>query len=210
MRFCLQSSVFEKGQAVLPLFQLSNLMKFAGSLWHFILSKTRDLTRCLSYPERIRLWISGTCHHNFERIPCFWNCSCFSKRYKHETLSAPGLRWIWWRLRLKDVKRHGCFFKENLQLPPLLIDGQVLEKIARLEDRGNELCMRTFDKITKDGPLLKRLTPNRAIAHDYTLGRFSKVKLSVLGEVSSLLLSLWKTQDLLKVNAFLIYDLHLD
>ena len=71
--------------------------------------------------------------------------------------------------------------------------------------------MRTFDKITKNGPLLKRLTPNRAIAHDYTLGSFSNVKLSVLGEVSSLLLlSLWKTQDLLKVNAFLIYDLHLD
>lgn len=73
----------------------------------------------------------------------------------------------------------------------------------------NELCVRTFDKITKDGPFLKRLTPNRAIADDYTLGRFSNVKLRVLGEVSSRLLSLWKTRDLLKVNAFLIYDLYL-
>ena len=42
-------------------------------------------------------------------------------------------------------------------------------KIARLEDRRNELCMRAFDKITKGGPLSKHLTPIRSIAHDYTL-----------------------------------------
>ena len=42
-------------------------------------------------------------------------------------------------------------------------------KIARLEDRRNELCMRAFDKITKGGPLSKHLTPTRSIAHDYSL-----------------------------------------
>ena len=44
-----------------------------------------------------------------------------------------------------------------------------LAKIARLEDRRNELCMRAFDKITKGGPLSKHLTPIRSIAHDYSL-----------------------------------------
>ena len=39
-------------------------------------------------------------------------------------------------------------------------------KIARLEDRRNELCMRAFDKIIKGGPLSKHLTPIRSIAHD--------------------------------------------
>ena len=42
-------------------------------------------------------------------------------------------------------------------------------KIARLEDRRNDLCMRAFDKITKGGPLSKHLTPIRSIAHDYSL-----------------------------------------
>ena len=42
-------------------------------------------------------------------------------------------------------------------------------KIARLEDRRNELCMRAFDKITKGGPLSKHLTSIRSIAHDYSL-----------------------------------------
>ena len=42
-------------------------------------------------------------------------------------------------------------------------------KIARLEDRRNELCIRAFDKITKGGPLSKHLTPIRSIAHDYSL-----------------------------------------
>ena len=42
-------------------------------------------------------------------------------------------------------------------------------KIARLEDRRNELCMRAFDKITKGGPWSKHLTPIRSIAHDYSL-----------------------------------------
>ena len=41
-------------------------------------------------------------------------------------------------------------------------------KIARLEDRRNELCMRAFDKITKGGPLSKHLTPLRSIAHVYS------------------------------------------
>ena len=50
-------------------------------------------------------------------------------------------------------------YKEALQLA----------KIARLEDRRNELCMRTFDKITKGGPLSKHLTPISTIAHDYSL-----------------------------------------
>ena len=44
-----------------------------------------------------------------------------------------------------------------------------LAKIAGLEDRRNELCMRTFDKITKGGPVSKHLTPIRTIAHDYSL-----------------------------------------
>ena len=42
-------------------------------------------------------------------------------------------------------------------------------KIARLEDRRNELSVRAFDKITKGGPLSKHLTPIRSIAHDYSL-----------------------------------------
>ena len=42
-------------------------------------------------------------------------------------------------------------------------------KIARLEDRRNELCTMAFDKITKGGPLSKHLTPIRSIAHDYSL-----------------------------------------
>ena len=42
-------------------------------------------------------------------------------------------------------------------------------KIASVEDRRNELCMRVFDKITKGGPLSKHLTPTRSIAHDYSL-----------------------------------------
>ena len=62
-------------------------------------------------------------------------------------------------------------------------------KIARLEDRRNELCMRTFDEITKGGPLLRHITPIKAFAHDYALGRFLNVKLSVLGEACSLILS---------------------
>jgi len=63
-------------------------------------------------------------------------------------------------------------------------------KIARLEDRRNELCMRSFDDITKGRPSLKLLTPIRSIADYYTLGRFFKyVKLGVLGEASSVLLS---------------------
>ena len=45
-------------------------------------------------------------------------------------------------------------------------------KIARFDDRRNELFMRNFDEITKGGPLSKHLTPIRTIAHDYTLGRF--------------------------------------
>ena len=44
-----------------------------------------------------------------------------------------------------------------------------LAKTAGLEDRCDELCMRTFDKITKGGPLSKHLTPIRTIAHDYSL-----------------------------------------
>ena len=43
-----------------------------------------------------------------------------------------------------------------------------LAKIDRLEDRRDELCMRTFDKITKGGPLSKHLTPIRTTAHDYS------------------------------------------
>ena len=42
-------------------------------------------------------------------------------------------------------------------------------KIASVEDRRKELCMRAFDKITKGGPLSKHLTPIRSIAHDYSL-----------------------------------------
>ena len=44
-----------------------------------------------------------------------------------------------------------------------------LAKIAGLKDRRNELCMRTFDKITKGGPVSKHLTPIRTIAYDYSL-----------------------------------------
>ena len=44
-----------------------------------------------------------------------------------------------------------------------------LAKIARLEDRRDELCMRTFNNIAKGGPLSKHLTPIRTIAHDYSL-----------------------------------------
>ena len=44
-----------------------------------------------------------------------------------------------------------------------------LAKIAGLEDRRDELCMRTFDKITKGGPLSNHLTPIRTITHDYSL-----------------------------------------
>ena len=62
-------------------------------------------------------------------------------------------------------------------------------KITRFEDGRNELFMRNFDEITKGGPLLKHLTPIRTIAYDYTLGRFLNVKLSVLGEACSLILS---------------------
>ena len=67
-------------------------------------------------------------------------------------------------------------------------------KIARLEDRRNELCMRAFDKITKGGPLSKHLTPIRSIAmttplETLTLGRLSNVKPSALGEAFSLVLS---------------------
>ena len=63
-------------------------------------------------------------------------------------------------------------------------------KIARLEERRNELCMRTFDDIVKGRPSLKLLTPIRRIADDYTFGRFFEyVKLTVLGEASSALLS---------------------
>ena len=69
-----------------------------------------------------------------------------------------------------------------------------LAKIARLEDRRNELCMRAFDKITKGGPLSKHLTSIRSIAYDYsfetlTLGGLLNVKPSVLGEAFSLILS---------------------
>ena len=49
--------------------------------------------------------------------------------------------------------------------------------------------MINFDENTKGRPLLKHLTPIRTIAHDYTLGRFLNVKLSVLGEACSLILS---------------------
>ena len=49
--------------------------------------------------------------------------------------------------------------------------------------------MINFDENTKGRPLLKHLTPIRTIAHDYTLGRFLNVKLSVLGEACSLTLS---------------------
>ena len=44
-----------------------------------------------------------------------------------------------------------------------------LAKTDRLEDRRDELCMRTFDKTTKGGPLSKHLTPIRTIAHEYSL-----------------------------------------
>ena len=44
-----------------------------------------------------------------------------------------------------------------------------LAKIDRLEDRRDELCMRTFDKITKGGPLSKHLTPIGTTANDYSL-----------------------------------------
>ena len=43
-----------------------------------------------------------------------------------------------------------------------------LAKTDRLEDRRDELCMRTFDKTTKGGPLSKHLTPIRTYAHDYS------------------------------------------
>ena len=67
-------------------------------------------------------------------------------------------------------------------------------KIARLEDRCNELCTRAFDKITKGGPLSKHLTPTKSIAHDYSLRNSNSwtsfnVKPSVLGEAFSLVLS---------------------
>ena len=40
-------------------------------------------------------------------------------------------------------------------------------KVTRLvEDTGNEICMRAFDKITKGGLLSKHLTSIRSIAHD--------------------------------------------
>ena len=67
-------------------------------------------------------------------------------------------------------------------------------KIARLEDRRNELCMRTFDNITEGGhgPLSKHLTPIRPIAHDYSLRNCNSLKsflknveLSVLSEAFS-------------------------
>ena len=69
-------------------------------------------------------------------------------------------------------------YKEALQLG----------KITRLDDRHNELCMRTFDKITKGGPLSKHLTPIRTIAH-LTLGRLLNVELNILAEAFSLALS---------------------
>ena len=50
--------------------------------------------------------------------------------------------------------------------------------------------MRTFDDIVKGRPSLKLLTPIRRTADDYTFGRFFEyVKLTVLGEASSALLS---------------------
>ena len=58
-------------------------------------------------------------------------------------------------------------------------------KIARLEDRRNELCMRTFDDITKGGPSLKQLTPIMCIAHDYNLGRFLFFRTAILMENST-------------------------
>ena len=51
-------------------------------------------------------------------------------------------------------------------------------KIARLEDRCNELCLRAFDKITMTTPL-----------ETITLGCLLNVKPSVLGEAFSLVLS---------------------
>ena len=49
--------------------------------------------------------------------------------------------------------------------------------------------MINFDENTKGRSFVKHLTPIRTIAHDYTLGRFLNVKLSVLGEACSLILS---------------------
>ena len=69
-----------------------------------------------------------------------------------------------------------------------------LTKIAGLEDRRDELCMRTFDKITKGGPLSKNLTLIMTIAHDYSLKNSNswasfKCKTDRFRQVFSLLLS---------------------
>ena len=70
-------------------------------------------------------------------------------------------------LEVKEVY-YGIF--ENREYPRSSYQEALhLAKIARLEDRRTELCMRAFDKITKGGPLSKHLAPIRSIAHDYSL-----------------------------------------
>ena len=67
---------------------------------------------------------------------------------------------------------HACL-QDNI--PPIFIPGSPLLKSLDLhEDRRNELSMRTFDKITKGGPLSKHLAPIRTIAHDYSLRNSTK------------------------------------
>ena len=70
-------------------------------------------------------------------------------------------------LEVKEVYYGIC---ENREYPRSSYhEALQLAKIARLEDRRTELCIRAFDKITKGGPLSKHLAPIRSIAHDYSL-----------------------------------------
>ena len=61
------------------------------------------------------------------------------------------------QMRALMIKYRRSYCQEALQLA----------KITRLEDRRNELCMRTFGKVAKGGPLPKHVTQTRTIARDY-------------------------------------------
>ena len=86
-----------------------------------------------------------------------------------------------------------------------------LAKTDRLEDRRDELCMRTFDKTTKGGPLSKHLTPIRTYAHDYSF-RNSNSRPSFKCKTERFRRSFLPIA-ILTANAtflFLVYDLFLD
>ena len=73
--------------------------------------------------------------------------------------------------------------------PPSQQEALQLAKIVRLEDRRNELCIRTFNKITKAGPCQKHASTIRTISLE-SLTRLLNEKSSFLGESSSLVLFL--------------------